>query len=147
MARWPYDSDDIWVLADVSMNKTIKTDCVRDDEGWPCARVRDSGAVKSAVAGLAWCGEISEDTDALDDISEDTDARLAAPDQIFVHDHAPPMRHADLTADPRWPATDVNNRGVMICDGHDPFPMPAEMRICPPDPSALEIAQGMAGRL
>lgn len=45
------------------------------------------------------------------------------------------------TADPRWTARDLNGRGVMICDGHDPFPTAAEVRPRPPDPSALEIAE------
>jgi hypothetical protein len=44
-------------------------------------------------------------------------------------------------ADPRWYATDVNGRAVMICDGHDPRPQPDEVTVCPPDPSAHELAE------
>jgi hypothetical protein len=44
-------------------------------------------------------------------------------------------------ADPRWYARDANGRGVMICDGHEPTPKPDEVAVCPPDPSALELAE------
>lgn len=43
-------------------------------------------------------------------------------------------------ADPRWFARDVNGRAVMICDGHDPTPPAAEVCVCPPDPSAKDLA-------
>jgi hypothetical protein len=44
-------------------------------------------------------------------------------------------------ADPRWYARDVNNRSIMICDGHVPPPRPDEVAVCPPDPSAHELAE------
>jgi hypothetical protein len=44
-------------------------------------------------------------------------------------------------ADPRWYARDVNGRCVMICDGHEPTPRPTEVAVCPPDPSAQELAE------
>lgn len=44
-------------------------------------------------------------------------------------------------ADPRWYAMDVNSRFVMICDGHDPRPKPDEVAVCPPSPSAHELAE------
>lgn len=31
------------------------------------------------------------------------------------------------TADPRWYARDINNQSVMICDGHDPHPLPEQV--------------------
>lgn len=43
-------------------------------------------------------------------------------------------------ADPRWYARDVNNRAVMICDGHDPTPSANEVACCPPDPSVQDLA-------
>lgn len=44
------------------------------------------------------------------------------------------------TADPRYYARDVNDRPVMICDGHDPTPRADEVAVCPPDPPALDLA-------
>jgi hypothetical protein len=39
IARWPYDSEDIWVIAKAS-HKIVETGCTRDVDGWPCARTR-----------------------------------------------------------------------------------------------------------
>ena len=45
VARWPYDSEDIWVLYrvrndDEVLVESMPTTCVRDEDGWPCARTR-----------------------------------------------------------------------------------------------------------
>lgn len=40
IARWPYDSEDMWVLCDVSRMKLAVAPCERDEDGWPCARTR-----------------------------------------------------------------------------------------------------------
>ena len=43
-------------------------------------------------------------------------------------------------ADPRWYATDVNGRAVMICDGHVPPPRPDEVAVRPPDLPVHDLA-------
>ena len=50
-----------------------------------------------------------------------------------------------IEADPRWYATDVNGRTVMICDGHNPRPKPDEVAVCPPGPSVHELAERIVG--
>jgi hypothetical protein len=47
IARWPYDSDCIWVMVDRSKDSVpftaVDTSCRYDpDRGWPCAYVRQS---------------------------------------------------------------------------------------------------------
>jgi len=38
IARWPYDSDDLWVICDPTAFSRVETVCQRDDDGWPCSR-------------------------------------------------------------------------------------------------------------
>jgi len=46
LARWPYDSDTLWILYDCTEHyrfTSVETTCTRDEErGWPCAYTRSA---------------------------------------------------------------------------------------------------------
>lgn len=44
VARWPYGSEDVWLLCDPETFSTVETDCMPDEDGWPCARVRQNSS-------------------------------------------------------------------------------------------------------
>lgn len=61
------------------------------------------------------------------------------------------VRACPNQADPRWHARDVNDRRVMICDGHEALPKPGEVSLCPPavrgtDPSETICTWPIDGR-
>jgi len=40
VARWPYGSDDVWVICNVRLLPRASATCVPDSDGWPCARTQ-----------------------------------------------------------------------------------------------------------